>query len=269
MRRETNLYTHGHHDSVLRSHRSRTAENSAAYLLPELEPGLRLCDVGCGPGTITRDLARLVAPGRVVAVDAAAGILDEARTTCRNGGVDNVEFHQADAGSLPFDDGSFDVVHAHQVLQHVSHPVAVLEEMGRICRAGGIVAAREGDYHGETWWPREPMLERWLELYTDVARANGGEPDAGRRLASWAREAGYAKVRVTASVWLASTPETCQWWADLWAERTTASTFAARALELGLTDAEELSRIADGWRRWAASPDAWLAFLHAEILAEA
>lgn len=187
MRRETNLYTHGHHDSVLRSHRSRTAENSAAYLLPELEPGLRLCDVGCGPGTITRDLARLVAPGRVVAVDAAAGILDEARATCRNGGVDNVEFHQADAGSLPFDDGSFDVVHAHQVLQHVSHPVAVLAEMGRICRAGGIVAAREGDYHGETWWPSEPMLERWLELYSEVARSNGGEPDAGRRLASWAR----------------------------------------------------------------------------------
>lgn len=225
--------------------------------------------MGCGPGTITRDLARLVAPGRVVAVDAAAGILDEARATCEQAGVDNVEFHQADAESLPFDDGSFDVVHVHQVLQHVAHPVAVLGEMGRVCRAGGIVAAREGDYHGETWWPREPMLERWLELYTAVARANGGEPDAGRRLASWAREAGFSKIRSTASVWLASTPETCHWWADLWAERTTASSFGARAVELGLSDSEELTRIADGWRRWAAAPDAWLAFLHAEILAEA
>jgi len=52
-------YTHGHHDSVLRSHRWRTAENSAGYLLPHLAPGMSLLDVGCGPGTITSDLAAL------------------------------------------------------------------------------------------------------------------------------------------------------------------------------------------------------------------
>ena len=51
------VYTHGHHESVLRSHRWRTAENSAAYLLPHLRPGLSLRDVGCGPGTITVDRA--------------------------------------------------------------------------------------------------------------------------------------------------------------------------------------------------------------------
>ena len=57
-------YTHGHAESVLRSHRTRTAANSAAYLLPHLAPGQRLLDVGSGPGTITADLATLVAPGR-------------------------------------------------------------------------------------------------------------------------------------------------------------------------------------------------------------
>ena len=62
-------YTHGHHEAVLSSHRSRTAENSAAYLLPHLEAGQRLLDVGCGPGTITADLAALVAPGQVVALE--------------------------------------------------------------------------------------------------------------------------------------------------------------------------------------------------------
>ena len=50
-------YTHGHHASVLRSHRWRTAENSAGYLLPRLQAGQRLLDLGCGPGTITIDLA--------------------------------------------------------------------------------------------------------------------------------------------------------------------------------------------------------------------
>src|SRR5690348_13442980 len=53
-------YTHGHHESVLRSHRWRTAENSAAYLLPHLSSGATVLDIGCGPGTITADLAALV-----------------------------------------------------------------------------------------------------------------------------------------------------------------------------------------------------------------
>src|SRR5271157_2529033 len=68
-------YTHGHHESVLRSHRWRTAENSAAYLLASLRPGLELLDVGCGPGTITLDLARRLAPGHVVGVDSAPEVI--------------------------------------------------------------------------------------------------------------------------------------------------------------------------------------------------
>jgi ubiquinone/menaquinone biosynthesis C-methylase UbiE len=66
------MYTHGHHESVLRSHRWRTVENSAAYLVPFLRPGLDLLDVGCGPGSITQDFATRVAPGRVCGLDRSA-----------------------------------------------------------------------------------------------------------------------------------------------------------------------------------------------------
>ena len=71
-------YTHGHHESVLRSHLWRTAENSAGHLLPHLRSGQDLLDVGCGPGTITRDLARLVAPGRVLGIDSSAEVVAQA-----------------------------------------------------------------------------------------------------------------------------------------------------------------------------------------------
>ena len=69
------MYTHGHHESVLRSHRWRTAENSAGYLLPHLVAGQSLLDVGSGPGTITVDLARRLAPGRVTALEVDEDIL--------------------------------------------------------------------------------------------------------------------------------------------------------------------------------------------------
>ena len=120
--RVTGTYTHGHHESVLRSHRWRTAENSAAYLVPYLEAGGSVLDVGCGPGTITIDLARRVAPGQVVGIDAVIEPLEMARSDAVAAHVDNVTFQVADAYALPFDEASFDVVHAHQVLQHLTDP---------------------------------------------------------------------------------------------------------------------------------------------------
>jgi ubiquinone/menaquinone biosynthesis C-methylase UbiE len=187
-------YTHGFHGSVLRSHTWRTVENSAAHLLPELKPEHELLDVGCGPGTITAGLAERV--GRVVGVDSADEVLEQARAA-----APGVAFQVADVHELPFPDDSFDVVHAHQVLQHVADPVRALREMRRVCRPGGIVAARDSDYAGFTWFPVLPELEEWNALYHRVARANGGAPDAGRELRAWARQAGFAEVRSSSSTW--------------------------------------------------------------------
>ena len=80
------VYTHGHHESVLRAHRRRTAEDSAGYLLPHLRPGMSVLDVGCGPGTITADLAARVAPGRVTAVEITDAALDLARAEAQRRG---------------------------------------------------------------------------------------------------------------------------------------------------------------------------------------
>ena len=165
-------YTHGHHESVLRSHRWRTAANSAGYLLPYLRSGQDLLDVGCGPGTITLDFARLVAPAQVIGLDAADAPLREAAVDAAEAGLANVSFEVGDAYALSFDDGRFDVVHAHQVLQHLADPVAALAEMRRVTRSGGIVAVRDADIASTAWFPLFPALDRWIELYGHVTRAN-------------------------------------------------------------------------------------------------
>ncbi|MFJ9428165.1 methyltransferase domain-containing protein [Streptomyces sp. NPDC101490] len=264
--RETAVYTHGHHESVLRSHTWRTAANSAAYLLPELRAGLDVLDVGCGPGTITADLAALVAPGRVTAVDAAGDVLAKARGVAEERGLRNVEFTVADVHALDFPDDSFDVVHAHQVLQHVGDPVRALREMRRVCRPGGVVAARDSDYGAFAWYPEPPALDDWRDLYRRVARANGGEPDAGRRLFSWAREAGFTDVTTTAATWCFATPEERSWWSGLWADRTTGSVYADLAVSGGHTTAGALESIADAWREWGTREDAWFLVPHGEVL---
>jgi ubiquinone/menaquinone biosynthesis C-methylase UbiE len=263
--RAVDTYTHGHADPVLQSHRWRTVENSAGYLAPHLRPGLDVLDVGCGPGTITVDLAARVAPGRVLGLDVSPAPLAEARELAARTGV-AAEFAVGDVYALDAADGSFDVVHAHQVLQHLTDPVAALREMARVCRPGGLVAVRDVDYATFTWFPADPGLDRWLEVYYAVARHNHAEPDAGRRLLSWAHAAGLRDLTASTSSWCYAMPAEREWWGNSWAGRATASSFAEQALAYGIASAAELDELAAAWRRWRDADDGWLSMTHGELL---
>jgi SAM-dependent methyltransferase len=249
------VYTHGHHESVLRSHRWRTADNSCAYLLPHLRDGQSLLDVGCGPGTITADLAGRV--GDVLGIDPSESVIAEARRD-----HPDVRFEVGDLFAL---DGRWDVVHAHQVLQHLADPVSALRRMGEV--AGSLVAARDSDYPGFVWTGGDERLDRWLEVYLAVCRRNGANPDAGRHLLRWAHEAGLDDVSYSTSTWTYATPEERAWWGDLWSVRATASAFAEQAVAYGIATTDELADIAAGWKAWAAADDAVFVVLHGEVLA--
>lgn len=263
----TDRYTHGHHESVLRSHTWRTAQNSAGFLLPHLSSGNSLLDVGCGPGTITMDLAEWVAPGIVVGIDRAPEVIERAREAAEMRSLSNLSFEVGDVYSLDFADDSFDVVFAHQVLQHTSDPTRALREMRRVLRDGGWLAVRDADYGEFSWFPLNEGLDRWMELYHQITQRNNAEADAGRYLAGWVEAAEFTSLERSTSEWTYETIEEREWWADLWADRVLYSEFARQGLEYGLVTSEELSDISDAFRTWSDSDDGIFVVVHEEVLA--
>ncbi len=234
---------------------------------PTCAPGSSLLDVGCGPGTITVDFASRLGPAAVTATEVDEQTLAIAQAEAQRQGVEGITFGVADVHALPFDDDSFDIVHAHQVLQHVGDPVQALREMRRVCTPGGVIAARDADYAGFTWYPESPELSRWLELYRAAALRNGGQPDAGRRLLAWAHAAGLSDVTATSSTWCHATPATRHGWADMWAARILESSLARQLVDDGAATRAELEQISAAWTAWADDPDGWFSLVHGEIIA--
>ena len=259
-------YPHGHHESVVKSHSERSAEDSAAFLLPHLTAEMRLLDVGCGPATITCDLATHVA--EAVGIEPPGSVLDTARANAASRGVANVSFEEGSVYELAFDDDSFDAAYAHQVLQHLSDPVRAIEEMVRVTKPGGIVAIRDADYRAMAWYPQPPELDQWMETYQAVCRTNDAEPDAGRYLLAWALEAGVDRraISASASTWLKDTPEAAAVWGQAWTDRSVKSSFASQAVEYELATEADLQGMSDAWNEWGTSEAAWFMIPHGEIL---
>ncbi|CAN8101648.1 unnamed protein product [Discula destructiva] len=265
--REKATYAHGHHTSVVSSHARRTAQDSAAFLLPHLQPHYTILDVGCGPGTITADVAQLVPQGRVTGIDAVEGVLETARAHVQGRSITNCVFEAVDANALPYADASFDVVFCHQVLQHVGDPVGILREMRRVAKPGGVVAAREADYKSFAWHPEPSGLDRWLVWYRKTARACGGEPDAGRYVHQWAKEAGFQKEHLTLSwsTWF-YTGEAAMKFGDNWAGRALHSSFAKEFLAHEFGTQTDLDETSATWKTWSTEADNFIVIPNGEIL---
>ena len=259
-------YTHGHHPSVVAQHARRRAEVEAWFLLPRLHSGQRLLDVGCGPGTVTTGLARAVAPGLVTGLDAAPDVLAAARQHAAETGPDNLEFVEGNVYALNYPDDTFDIVYANQLLQHLSDPVAALREMRRVLRPGGLLAVRDADYATMQPHPKFSEFERWNALYHQVAYANNAEPDAGRKLPSWARAAGFIQIETHPNVVLLEAEE-ARIWGEAWSQRILHSAVATQALEYNLATQTDLNALSIAWQTWSQHPEALFEFIQIALIA--
>jgi ubiquinone/menaquinone biosynthesis C-methylase UbiE len=184
----------------------RSAATHAAFLLPHLRAGMRLLDCGCGPGTITVDLARVVRPAETVGFDRAAEQFAESARVARQEGL-RLRFETGDVTALPFDDSSFDVVFAHALMEHLADPSLALREFSRVLKPNGIIAVRSPDWGGFILDPYPIETQRAIHAYRQRMIANGGDPLSGRKLPALLRDAGFRDVRPSATYEIYEDPQ--------------------------------------------------------------
>ena len=181
-------------------HGTRTANNSAAFFLPYLKPGMSLLDCGCGPGTITIGLGEAVAPGRVVGIDLYEPRLEQARALAAERGADNVSFQVASVYELPFEDDTFDTAFENEMLEHVDDPEKAAREIHRVVRPGGVFGARDSDHDGRLWGSLLPALNGLPDFIRAFRSRQGSNLRIGKQLRGLLRHAGFENVVASASV---------------------------------------------------------------------
>lgn len=242
----------------------RTAAKEGAFFLPHLRPGMRVLDVGCGPGSITLGLAEAVAPGQVVGIDFQPSQVVQAQVLSAARGITNTHFEVADAYQLPFPDGSFDAVFAHAVLWHLREPIKALAEMRRVLRPRGIVGIRECDWGGRIHSPLTSLLEEWYALTVRIRQRNNGNPFLGRHCRRLLLEAGFVRTEASISTWSAVTPKEIQLCAAFL--KAQLQGFASTALAEGWMDQSDIETVAAEIDAWADYPDALYVDIYCEAL---
>ena len=260
-------YTMGFNEEMLESLRRFTAESNAAYLLPCLRPGLRILDFGCGPGTISVGLAKAVAPGELHGVDMEESQVDQARLVAKANGQDNAIFHVADVTHMPFEDGFFDVAHCHNVLMHIPDTAAVLAEVKRVLKPGGIIGCREMIGASSFTRPDFGVIRKSWDMFEDLLAADDGHPQMGKELKTHIAGAGFTNVRTTMSFDIYSSPADVEFvygFANKWF---LSPEITEAAIKYGASTPElcEATRVA--YEKWRGHPGALCGLAFGEAIA--
>jgi ubiquinone/menaquinone biosynthesis C-methylase UbiE len=172
----------------------RRAKDWVGFLLPHLKPGFDVLDCGCGVGSITLDLAEIVAPGKVIGVDMDASQLQVARSNAQKRGLTNVSFEKGNLYQLRFDPACFDAALAHTLLYHLSDPLRAMRELRRMLKKGGIIAVSDDDLSTMRFSPDPPIAHKMVDILTKIVLFNGGSPFYSPHLRNYLLQAGFTRT---------------------------------------------------------------------------
>lgn len=175
----------------------RRLDPNGAFFLPHLKPGIQVLDCGCGPGTITRDIARRIAPGHVTGLDFNLSQVERATRDAAAADLRNVEFRQGNVYELPFAENTFDAVFSHALLEHLREPAKAAAEFLRVLKPGGMLGVCTPDWGGFLVAPPLPDVVDAFEAYKALQNRNGGDACCGRRLGGYVAGAGFENVRMS------------------------------------------------------------------------
>jgi len=235
----------------------------AAFLGPHLRAGMRLLDCGCGPGSITVDLAQRVAPGEVIGIDLREDALAQGRALARERGIMNVAFETASVYQLPYPDGSFDTTFACALLQHLGAPLAALKEMRRVLKRGGVIGLVDGSSTMTFRYPTNSLLDKWDALRALEREHNAPRPSAALHMRALLRQAGFKQTQASGAMATEAGPPA----GALEATRRVEQDHLIRlrgvlgelALAQGWATKRELEQIAEALAAWGEAPDAFYA----------
>ena len=260
-------YTFGFSDEHVEQLSRSTAARSAAYLLPELKPGQRVLDFGCGPGSISVGLAQAIAPGgELYCVDMEESQVELARALAESQGLDNLRYYVADVTSLPFPDDYFDVAHGHDVLAYVPDTRTALAEVKRVLKPGGIIACRDMTCESCYTHPDLGIMRKSWDLTEDIIATDGGHPQMGKDLKGHLAEAGFVDIRVSGSFDMYATPEDVAFIRTFVHRWLLSPEMEATVLSYGAGTAELFTQLREGHDLWQAHPGAVCAIAFGEAL---
>ena len=260
-------YTMGFSEEYLESMRRFTAQACASYLIPYLRPGLRVLDFGCGPGTISVGLARAIAPGHLDGVDMEPSQIELAKSTAQASDVSNATFHVGDVTALPFEDDYFDVAHCHNVLMHVPDTAAVLAEVKRVLKPGGILGCREMMCGSSFTEPDFGVIRKAWDMFEDLLAADDAHPQMGKELKIHLKNAGFDNVYATATFDVYNAPADIEFIYRIATQWFLSPEITEAAIKYGAATKELCDAIGAAYARWRQHPGAFLGVAYGEALA--